>query len=151
MITYEVRYEILKRYVAACRWLYSIAFFQWRLKRKTFDHKIKNNNKMEDLSELIDKYMEFIIHREKKQIELKNLAAKNKKKSKKSDQAKKVVENKDNRIDAAFLHRYDFLDNYGAFGRAKPNDKPPPYLINSFERLGWPDPFPESDQMMTTA
>jgi hypothetical protein len=66
MINHEVRYEVLKKFVAACRWLYSIAFFQWRLMKPTIDHKIKNNNKHEDLAELIDKYMEFIIPRLKK-------------------------------------------------------------------------------------
>ena len=41
------------------------------------------------------------------------------------------------------------FDNYGAFGKVMVRE-PPTYLINSFERLGWQDPFPDDDQMMTS-
>ena len=57
----EIRSEALKKFIKGCRWIYAISFFQWRLHNKnTIVHGIPNNDKEEDLSELIGKYVQIL-------------------------------------------------------------------------------------------
>ena len=54
----DVRNEVLKKFVKACRWIYAIGFFQWRLNNlNIIVHNIPNNCKEDDLLELIEKYV----------------------------------------------------------------------------------------------
>lgn len=90
LVPEEVQFDALRRFVKACRWVYSIGFFHWRFNNQDIiEHNIPNNNKQEDLIELIGKYLQKI-----QWITV--------------NQKKVKVENVKNMIDEDFIQEYDF-------------------------------------------
>ena len=115
----DVKQFLLKKYVQACRWVYAIGFFQWRLNNDTPDHQIPNYDKEEDLLELIEKYNDIKHKRAQETVA-------------------KPIQNPNLQItDKNCLKKYELFE-----------EEPKDFLINSFQRIGWQDPFPDEVQMM---
>ena len=54
----KIRYEVLKRFVQSCRWIYAIGFFQWRLNNpNTLKKTVNNHDKEYDILDLIPEYI----------------------------------------------------------------------------------------------
>lgn len=57
----KIRYEILKRFVQSCRWVYAIGFFQWRLNNpNTLKKTVPYHDKEFDIMDLIPCYIDKI-------------------------------------------------------------------------------------------
>ena len=57
----KIRYEVLRRFVQACRWVYAISFFQWRyFNPNTLKETVRYHDKDDDLLELIPCYIKQI-------------------------------------------------------------------------------------------
>ena len=54
MVPKNVRITCLTKYVLACKWVYAIGFFQWRLNQTSTEY----YGKEAELEELIEKYVE---------------------------------------------------------------------------------------------
>ena len=120
LVKEDIKFQALKKYVTHCRWVYNIGFFQWRLNDKTtLVHNIENNNKDQDLLELIEKYTKI--------------------KSERACNNPKKLPESQLKIPNNFFKKYELEDE----------DFPIDYLINSFHKIELADPFPKEQQMMT--
>lgn len=111
LIPKEVRLACLTQYLLACKWIYAIAFFQWRLNQSSITYHGKDAFELE---ELIKNYVKKrIIY--KLPIDIETFE-------------KNTMQKGDSK-------KYDLLDQSIS----------QPFLINSFHRIGWQDPFPSED------